>query len=406
VAVTSADAPLRLAVIETAPFGGLLHYAAQLADALAKAGDDVDLVVPAGNELESIGYAQGAAHLRAEFPRRENSADDQTTRAGLLVRRARTALWRVKVWVRIISLMRKERYDAVVLNGSIDLWLSAVGALCLVTLSGNTKVTHVCHNVRPFNRWGGSDLFVSSRLLNALLRVLYPAFDVVFVHGERSRAELEATWRGARAVVIPHGDEHIFGDRPPAPASEPRALFFGDWRKVKGLSVLMAAFDELVERMPEARLTIAGSPAHEEGEAELVLRWAAGHDGRVETIAGYVPVEDVAYVFGRARVVVLPYLVGYQSGVLHVAMTMGRAVIASDVGDLGTALGKHEAAGILVSPGEPEPLAQALRELLSDPARAERMGEAARRRAESASSWSSVATLVRTSLRGGSGPGG
>jgi glycosyltransferase involved in cell wall biosynthesis len=392
-------------VIETAPFGGLLHYAAQLADALASAGDDVDLIVPADNELESIGYAPGTARVRAELPRHENSADDETTRAGLLVRRARTALWRVKVWVRIISLVRKESYDAVVLNGSIDLWLSAVGALCLVTLSGKAKVTHVCHNVRPFNRWGGSDLFVSSRLLSTLLRALYPAFDVVFVHGERSRAEFEATWRGARALVVPHGDEHIFGDPPPAPADEPRALFFGDWRKVKGLSVLMAAFDELVERMPEARLTIAGSPAHEEGEADLVLRWAEGHDGRVETVAGYVPVEDVADVFGRARVVVLPYLVGYQSGVLHVAMTMGRPVIASDVGDLGMAIGKDEAAGILVPPGEPEPLAEALRELLSDPARAGRMGEAARRRAESASSWSSVATLMRASLRGGSGPG-
>ena len=39
-------------------------------------------------------------------------------------------------------------------------------------------------------------------------------------------------------------------------------------------------------------------------------------------------------MFARARVVATPYVVGYQSGVIHLAMTMGRAVVTSDVGDL------------------------------------------------------------------------
>ena len=53
---------MRLAVFETAPRGGLLHYATQLADGLASAGHDVDLVVAAGNELAA---AQGPARRRA-----------------------------------------------------------------------------------------------------------------------------------------------------------------------------------------------------------------------------------------------------------------------------------------------------------------------------------------------------
>lgn len=390
---------MRIAVVETAPFGGLLHYAVQLADALAAAGDEVDLIVPVHNELEA---RDGPARRLALLPAGPSQAE-ATTRLGILTRRARTATWRVTVWVRMLRAVRAGGYDAVVLNGSIDLWLTAVGAMALVWLSGRTEITHVCHNVRPFNRWGGDSLFASSRLLTFLLRRLYPAFELVFVHGERSRQEFEEIWPGARLAVVPHGDENIFTESPPPPAQEPRALFFGDWRRVKGLSVLMEAFDEVAAGLPAARLTIAGSPAHEEGEAETVMRWASERAGRVETVAHYVPLEEVSSLFGRARVVVLPYLVGYQSGVLHLAMTMGRAVIASDVGDLGAAVSPGET-GLLVPPGEVAPLAAALGELLADAPRAEAMGAAARARAEGPSSWSSVALEVEAALRGVLGP--
>ena len=42
---------MRIAVVEPTSQGGLLHYAFQLADALAERGHAVDLLVPAGNEL-------------------------------------------------------------------------------------------------------------------------------------------------------------------------------------------------------------------------------------------------------------------------------------------------------------------------------------------------------------------
>ena len=42
-------------------------------------------------------------------------------------------------------------------------------------------------------------------------------------------------------------------------AEEPRALFFGVWRKVKGLPVLMDAFDLLVAKQPE----LSGEPLYE-----------------------------------------------------------------------------------------------------------------------------------------------
>src|SRR3954454_18241084 len=107
----------------------------------------------------------------------------------------------------------------------------------------------------------------------------------------------------ANLAVIAHGDESIFGDVAPPPADEERVLFFGDLRKNKGLFVLKDAFDLLAERRPEARLTIAGTPAPAALDLDPILRWAASYDSRIEVIARYVPFEEVPAVFGRARVV-------------------------------------------------------------------------------------------------------
>jgi glycosyltransferase involved in cell wall biosynthesis len=387
---------LRIAVIETAPFGGLLHYAVQLGDALAAGGDDVDLIVPADHELSG---RTGPARRLEVLPARRRQAEDGEGRLATFRRRAGTALWRVASWREIIGRVRRGRYDVVILNGSIDLSLSAAGAYALVRLSRGAKVTHVCHNVRPFNRWAGSDLFASSKLLFALLRRVYPAFALVFVHGPRSREDFDRSWPGARLAEIPHGDEGIFteAEAAPAPAAEPRVLFFGDWRRVKGLPVLMEAFDLLLARRPDARLTIAGSPSPEEGVDKEVMAWAAARPDAVEVLAGYVPVQDVPAVFGRARVVAMPYLVGYQSGVVHLAMTMARAVVATDVGDLPEAV-QDGVTGTIVAPGDAAALADALDAILGEPDRAQAMGAAGRERMLGASSWSSVAEQVDAAL--------
>ena len=371
------------------PFGGLLHYAVQLADALAERGHEVELVVTRENEL--LGR-DGAARMRAILPPPVPPTRADRSRAGYLLRRARVAARLTRAWLRIGREARGGRYDVVLFTLDLDLWLAAAGMLALTGRPRRPLIAAVSHNVRPYNKQSGEDLHVRGGAIAGLLGRLYPRLDLVLVHGERSRREFEATWPPSRLAEIPHGDEGIFakGDAPP-PAQEPRLLFFGDWRKVKGLTVLMEAFDLLAARRPEARLTIAGAPAPADFDPALVSAWAAGHDGRVEVIDRYVEMDEVPDIFGRARVVVTPYLVGYQSGVLHLAMTMARPVVTTNVGDLPAALGDG---GRVVEPDDPQALAAALEELAFDRALAERLGAAARERVLTESSWADVAARV------------
>ena len=172
-------------------------------------------------------------------------------------------------------------------------------------------------------------------------------------------------------------------------------LFFGDLRRHKGLEVLREAFDLVAARRARARLTVARTPAPADLDPASLLAWARASDGRVEVRLGYVPLAEVADLFACARVVVTPYLAGYQSGVLHLAMTMGRAVVTSDVGDLAAAAGDG---ALTVPPGDAVALAAALERVLAEPGLAARLGAAGRRRSESSASWEATAAAFEQAI--------
>lgn len=381
---------MRVAVVVNSLHGGLLHYAVQMADGLAARGHTAEVLAPRGNELASH---DGPSRMRAVLAPTIRTTELPRARWRYQLRRAAVALRLVRSWARV-NLEARRGYDAIVVGEDLALAVSAV-AVGALTVGRGPKVAVVCHNVRPFNRWSNGELFESSSASLAPLRLLYPRCDVVFVHGERSRQEFEATWPASNLAVIPHGDERIFGAEPPPPADAERILFFGDWRKVKGLGVLMDAFDRLVARRPSARLTIAGTPAPNDYDPDVVLDWARRHGERVEVIAQYVPREEVRSLFGSARLVCTPYLVGYQSGVVHLAQTMARAVVTTDVGDLPAAVGPG---GRVVAPGDADALADALEELLADPELAVRLGREGHGRVSANASWETVGDLVVAAL--------
>jgi glycosyltransferase involved in cell wall biosynthesis len=313
------------------------------------------------------------------------------------MRRAGIAIRLTRAWARILYETRRRRYDFVIINADIGLAITVGSAYLLAALPGAPAVAHVRHNVRSFNRWGGEELFANSKGFTVRLhQLLLKHLQLVFVHGERSREEFRKSCPTVPTAVIPHGDERVFGDAPP-PAADERILFFGDWRKVKGMPLLMEAFDVLAERRPSVQLTIAGKPSRQDIDPELIRSWAAKHGERVKVIDHYVPIEEVPSVFGEARVVTTPYFVGYQSGVVHLAMTMGRAVIATDVGDLGSAVVNGET-GLVVPPNDVHALVDALERVLSDADLASRMGAAGRRRVLERSGWEKVAEKAEQAL--------
>jgi starch synthase len=170
----------------------------------------------------------------------------------------------------------------------------------------------------------------------------------------------------------------------------PYVLFVGRITRQKGLPVLLRAAAGLV---PEAQLVIcAGAADTPELLAEvtdLVNGLRASRSG-VLWINEMLPKPEVIQLLTHAAVFACPSV--YEPlGIVNLeAMACATAVVASRTGGIPEVVADGET-GLLVPPDEPEPLADALNALLSDPDRAAAMGQAGRKRAVAEFGWQAIA---------------
>jgi L-malate glycosyltransferase len=163
-------------------------------------------------------------------------------------------------------------------------------------------------------------------------------------------------------------------DPEPAP-DDPRFLCIGRLIPIKGHVVLLRALALALAEEPEITLEIAGRGPLEPALRALAKELDVEHAVR---FLGYVA--PIQRAIDESAVVVVPSL-GEGFGMVALeAMERARPVLAADIGGLGELVVNGET-GLLVPPGEAEPLAQALVQLARDPERRRALGEAGRRRA-------------------------
>ncbi len=147
---------------------------------------------------------------------------------------------------------------------------------------------------------------------------------------------------------------------------EPFILFVGAFRKVKGLETLFGAYRRLSSPPP---LVLMGT-----------FEWDSPRDFPPEAIVlTDVPHAAVMAAWDRAMLGVMPSLWPEPlGGTVAEAMTRGRPVISTQIG--GAVDLVDETTGILVPQGDAAALAEAMEELIRDPARREAYGRAAAER--------------------------
>ena len=154
-----------------------------------------------------------------------------------------------------------------------------------------------------------------------------------------------------------------------------RVLAVGRLIPIKGHIVLLRAFALALADLPELELRIAGT-----GPLDSALRMLAAELGIAQRVTFLGHVDPVQRAMEESSLVVVPSL-GEGFGLVALeAMERSRPVVASAVGGL-TDIVRDGETGVLVAPGEAEPLARAIVELARDPERAARLGRAGRRRA-------------------------
>ena len=146
----------------------------------------------------------------------------------------------------------------------------------------------------------------------------------------------------------------------------------------KGHRVLFDALPRVLARVPETRVRVVG---HEELSTVAELRAYAAARG----VADHVEFEgfraDVPALLHELDLFVLPSLWEGFGLVLLEAMAAGRPVVATAVGPVPEVVADGET-GLLVPPGDPAALAEAILRVLGDPGLAERLGRAGRDRVQ------------------------
>ncbi|HVT44093.1 MAG TPA: glycosyltransferase family 4 protein [Thermoanaerobaculia bacterium] len=254
---------MRVAVVEPAGKGGLIHYAYQLCSALAARGADVTLVTDRNYELRHLphtfrvdeilelwdpkpsvpppasedtapaaglnepsvpavavilnqegreGVSEGSAIGNGQRTAQDDARGSPPPAGSIrrAIRRGVRAIRYYREWLRIAAHLRRLRPDVVQL-GDIRFPFDLIPLL--IVRRSSRLLADICHNVRPFAASGRArGLFHRSRVSAIFYRRIYALFDLVFVHFERNRDEFLATFPldPDSVEVIVHGNEGIF----------------------------------------------------------------------------------------------------------------------------------------------------------------------------------------------------
>ncbi len=232
----------------------------------------------------------------------------------------------------------------------------------------------------------GSDLHVDRHMLDR--KVAEAAFvvaisrdnleEIVADVGEPSRAKVEVIHCGVDTTTL----------RPSAATRPPERpltiLSIGTLHEVKGQAHLVEACRRLRDRDVAVRCRFIG-----DGEDETMLRERIETAGLADsvTLDGRLTRSQVIDALGEADLLVAPSVVaanGKREGipvVLMEAMSCGLPVVASRLSGI-PELVDDGVTGLLVPPGDPGALADAIERLHADPSLRARLGAAARRRVE------------------------
>jgi glycosyltransferase involved in cell wall biosynthesis len=345
-------AQVRVAIVAGLASGGTARHVAVLAAGCRDAGLAVSVLAPAAT-LRRLRTSSAAVPLViGDRPRPLRDA---------------RAVARLRSWI------TAWRPDVVHAHG-VRAGAFAGVAIGLTRRPARPALVVTVHNAPPASR-------VASGVHAALERSCARRADLVLCASADLAARLRA--RGAAAV------EQVDVTAPPGPTptaaevaaargeiaetGRPVVLAVGRLAPQKGLDVLVDAAARWCHRDPRPVTVIVGEgPLAESLRAQV----ASTADSDVRLLGAR---DDVPALLAAADVVVVPSRWEARALIVQEAMQAGRPIVATRVGGVPVLTGEDGA--VLVSPGDPVELAAAVTAVLDDPAKAARLGRAARARA-------------------------
>ncbi len=251
-------------------------------------------------------------------------------------------------------------------------WLHPYFAPCYSIICGllkNTKVLFMCHNVFPHERFP---------LDEKLTRMTLKKGDIFTVHAQSDADDLKSILPDVPMTTTVHPAYNFFKQKDMSKEEarkildikddENVLLFFGLVREYKGLKHLLNALGQIKKEDPDnkrkLRLLIEGDFAGGRPEYDEMIN-NLGIAELIDINDGHIPISEVEKFFAASDLVVLPYESATQSGVIQVAYSFDKPVLATKVGGLPDVVFDGET-GYIVEPFKPELIADSIKDFFDN----------------------------------------
>ena len=255
-------------------------------------------------------------------------------------------------WLRVGRAIRKAEPDMLICCYWMSFFAPAYGVVSrMAKRNGKTRCIALVHNMIPHE----------PSILDKLFAPYFVKSQDGFVALSESVVKdierIEEKIRNNKSEIInkpkafsPHPIYDHYGERmTKAEACKALALaeskdymlFFGLVRAYKGLDLLLDAFGQVKEQLPDLRLIIAGEFYEDEDKYHAQIA-NLGLSDRVVVRNEFIPDGDLRKYFGAADLIVQPYKTATQSGVTQVAFHFEKPMLVTNVGGLGEIVHDHK----------------------------------------------------------------
>lgn len=262
-------------------------------------------------------------------------------------------------WISMIRRINKEKPELLILQ-----WLHPYFAPCYWFITKGikyTKVLYICHNALPHERFPLDKWLTKTTLSKANYIIAHSNADAYTLKKMMPHMQIEVNPHPAynffkiKGMTVTEGRKQL-GLR----QDEKVLLFFGLVREYKGLKHLLNAMPVIMKKYPDIKLLVAGDFGKDENRKiydDMIQQLEIGEN--VKVFGGHIPIPEVEKFFAACDMVVLPYESATQSGVIQVAYSFRKTVLATNVGGLPDVV-QNMRTGYIVEPQNPKCIAEAV----------------------------------------------
>ncbi len=233
-----------------------------------------------------------------------------------------------------------------------------------------------------------------------IIRSIFANSNRIIVHESYQKESLEKILDAKqirKISVIPHGAREV-ESIPDAkvklglPANKKVILIIGYFRPSKNFELVVDIFPEILKQVPDAILVVAGKIRGSEhiDYRNMLFNKIESSPARehIYLIRGQLPQHVFDTILSAADVVVLPYRISSQSGILAHCLAFGKPIVTSSTEAMRLAIGKSGTG--LISETREDFIKNIIR-ILSDEALAAKMSQNAKKYVKEKISWSIIA---------------